>query len=1065
LLTNQFVLDHLGEGLVLQDGSGAVVDCNSVATDLLGVSREQLMGATSFDAEWRNVRRDGTLFVAEDHPAVVARRTGAPCTDVIMGVDPPGRPRRWLVVDAHPIVERGRVTQVLVSFKDAARRMERDRKLAESEAQFRFVVEHSSDVVLLVGPDNQYQWVSPAVRHVLGWEPEDLLGRTMFDFVVEVDVQRILDARQQGSDGLSAVDEFRFRCADGSRRWVSARSQEVAGPSGEPLAVVMSLRDVEEQVHERQQRADSERQLTAVLTTTSTVVSLWSLDRRMTYSNQTAALAEGVAVETILGLTGEEMGYSADDLRKWNAAFDEVVATGESTNYEVCLPSPDGPRWFSFEVTPEVDPGGNVVSVTSYMTDVSELHWATEALAESELRFRLLAENASDLVFRISADSTIEWVSPSSEALLGWRPDEMEGHPSEQFVHPDDVGTRWRAMDAIQHAGVAKYEARIKRKDGSTVWLAVSVRAIVDDEGQQVGAVGSARDVQREVEIRDALAQRERLYRTTVDAAPIGMALIDLDRRFVEVNPALCKMLGRSADWLKSHGVVDVIDPTDDLSDREARTKLLSGETDLLEMEKRLVRADATTIWVQHSVALIRSAGRPARFVSQYVDITEARSDREALVGMAARDPLTGLANRTRVLEEIGRAQASGRRTGASTAVLMLDLDQFKNVNDSLGHAVGDELLRRAGDRILESTRASDLAARLGGDEFVVVMRDLANPAEGERAAWRLVQKFRQPLMVGELELYTTASVGVAISNSGDAGDLLREADTAMYVAKNGGRDRVAVFNEDLRVAATRRLDLEGHLRKALAKGELMVWYQPEVDLRDGSLTAVEALLRWRRPDGEVWTADRFVDVAEETGLILDVGDWVILQAFGQAAAWADERPGEQIDVRFNVSALQLAESGLAAAIDDALDTTGADPTHLCAEITETALLRRTSAVMDNLAMLRERGIRLAIDDFGTGYASLAYLRDYPADVVKIDRSFVTDLTDDVFDRRLVGGVIALAQRLGMTTTAEGVEHQVQADILREMGCDGAQGFLYSKAVPPETITELRRHKVVPTTA
>ena len=1065
MLTEQLVLDHLGEGLVLQDGSGAVVDCNSVATELLGVTREQLLGATSFDPEWRNVRRGGTPFDPEDHPAVVARRTNAPCTDVIMGVDPPGRPRRWLVVDAHPIVERGRVTQVLVSFRDAARRMERERRLAESEAQFRFVVEHSSDVVLLVGPDNQYQWVSPSVRHVLGWEPEELLGRTMFEFVSEVDVQRILDARQQSFDGLSAVDEFRFRCGDGSQRWVSARSQEVAGPLGEPLARVVSLRDVEEQVEERERRAEFERELMVVLNTTSTVVSRWSLDRRMTYSNQTAALSEGLATSEILGLTGEEMGYSEEDLQRWNAAFDLVLESGESTNYEVCLPSPSGPRWFSFEVNPEVDPGGTVVSVTSYMTDVSDLHRATEALVESETRFRLLAEHSSDLVFQISLDSTIEWVSPSSESLLGWRPDEMEGRPSEEFVHVDDVATRERAMESLEHGQPAKYEARIRCKDGSTVWLAVTLRAVFDADGHEVGRVGSARNVQAEVEIREALAQRERLYRTTVDAAPIGMALLDLDRRFVEVNPALCKMLGRSADWLKSHGVVDVIDPADDESDRQARTGLLSGETDRLVMEKRLVRADATKIWVQHSVALIRSAGRPARFVSQYVDITEARSDRETLIGLAARDPLTGLANRTRVLEEIGRAQAAGRRTGASTAVLMLDLDQFKNVNDSLGHAVGDELLRRAGDRILESTRASDLAARLGGDEFVVVMRDLANPAEGERAAWRLVQKFRLPLMVGELELYTTASVGVAISNSGDAGDLLREADTAMYVAKNGGRDRVAVFNEDLRVAATRRLELEGHLRKALARGELMVWYQPEVDLRDGSLTAVEALLRWRRPDGEVWTADRFVDVAEETGLILDVGDWVILQAFAQAAAWAGERPDDLIDVRFNVSALQLAESGLAVAIDDALAATGADPTHLCAEITETALMRRTATVMDNLAMLRDRGIRLAIDDFGTGYASLAYLRDYPADVVKIDRSFVTDLPDDAFDRRLVGGVIALAQRLGMTTTAEGVEHQLQADILREMGCDGAQGFLYSKAVPPETITDLRQHKVVPTTA
>ena len=1064
-LVSERLLDSLGEGLVLMDPTGRSIDCNQTACRLLGVTRDQLLGITSFEEGWHMVRPDGTRLPAEDHPSVVARLTQEPCLDVIVGVNPPGRPRRWLAIDANPVVGDGKLVEVLVSFRDAAQRLASEHLLSESEATYRFVVEHSSDVVLLVGPDNRYQWVSPSIQHILGWEPEDLIGRTMFEFVSPADVARILDARQASVDGLSTVEEMRYRCADGSLKWVSAQSLEVAEADGGQSVRVVSLHDTSEEMEERRRRNASERQMVSLLTTTNAVLSRWDLDRRMTYANKAVGLVDGQEISTFLGLTGEDMGYTEEQLRYWNPAFDRAVSSGSTTSYDVNLPSSNGEKWFTIEVTPELNDDGDVMSVTSLMTDVTPLHEAVESLADSENRYRLLAENASDLVFRISAAGIVEWVSPSLETVLGWDRNELEGRnwledlPSQLLAPPGDQ----RA--AVDDESVLRYETAVKRKDGSLIWMSVSVRQILDDEGHEAGLVGSARDVTAEIDIREALAARESLYRTTVDAAPIGMALLDLDRRFIEVNPALCTMLGRSADWLKSHGVIDIIDPADDESDREARTHLLSGDVDRLVMEKRLVRADATKIWVQHAVALIKSGGRPARFVSQYVDVTDARMDRQKLVGLATRDPLTGLANRTRVLEEIGRAQAAGQRSGHATAVLMVDLDQFKHVNDSLGHAVGDQLLRVAADRIAASTRGSDLAARLGGDEFVVVMRDLPNPDEGEKAAWRLVQKFRKPLVVDEHELYTTASIGVAISNSGDPGDLLREADTAMYVAKEGGRDRVAVFNEDLRVAATRRLELEVQLRKALSNGELMVWYQPEIDLRDGSMAAVEALLRWRRADGEVWTADRFVDVAEETGLILDVGDWVIREAFAQAAAWAGDRPDDLIDVRFNLSALQLAESGLAAAVDSALDATGADPLHLCAEITETALLRRTSTVMDNLEMLRDRGIRLAIDDFGTGYASLAYLRDYPADVVKIDRSFVTDLTEDLFDRRLVGGVIALAQRLGMTTTAEGVEHQVQADILREMGCDGAQGFLYSKAVPPETITDLRQHKVIPTTA
>jgi EAL domain-containing protein (putative c-di-GMP-specific phosphodiesterase class I) len=280
----------------------------------------------------------------------------------------------------------------------------------------------------------------------------------------------------------------------------------------------------------------------------------------------------------------------------------------------------------------------------------------------------------------------------------------------------------------------------------------------------------------------------------------------------------------------------------------------------------------------------------------------------------------------------------------------------------------------------------------------------------------------------------------------------------AMYAAKDAGRDRVSVFNEDLRSVVSARLAVEGDLRHALDRDELAVWYQPEVDLATGTLIAVEALLRWHHPDGTVWTADRFVDVAEDTGMILDIGDWVLRQACTHAAAWATARPNRPLTVRVNVSALQLAEAGLLPALDTALTASGLNPALLCVEITETALLRQTSTASTNLTGIHARGIRIAIDDFGTGYASLTYLRQYPIDVIKIDRSFITDITTTDHDHRLVAGIIALARALGMTVTAEGVEHPDQATLLHHLGCPGAQGWLYSKAIPPDQIHHLLHH-------
>ncbi len=386
----------------------------------------------------------------------------------------------------------------------------------------------------------------------------------------------------------------------------------------------------------------------------------------------------------------------------------------------------------------------------------------------------------------------------------------------------------------------------------------------------------------------------------------------------------------------------------------------------------------------------------------------------------------------------------------------MLDLDRFKIVNDTQGHAAGDELLVAAASRIQNVVRAGDLVARLGGDEFVVVMRDLDEPGEAVEVARRLVTAFRGPFHPAGLEVYTTASVGVAMaSDSGDAGDLIREADTAMYTAKEDGGDRLEVFNEGLRAEITARLAVETDLRHALERGELAVWYQPEVDLATGAVIALEALIRWHHPDGQVWTADRFMRVAEETGLVLDIGDWALHQACIQAAGWAAARPDRSVIVRVNLSAVQLSDADLLDSLDDALATSGLDPGRLCLEITETTLLRQTVTARDNLVGVHRRGIDIAIDDFGTGYASLTYLRSYPVDLLKIDRSFITHLTTEERDRRLVAGIIALARQVNVSVTAEGVEHPDQADLLRDMGCAAAQGFLFSPALAGDLVAPL----------
>jgi diguanylate cyclase (GGDEF)-like protein/PAS domain S-box-containing protein len=481
------------------------------------------------------------------------------------------------------------------------------------------------------------------------------------------------------------------------------------------------------------------------------------------------------------------------------------------------------------------------------------------------------------------------------------------------------------------------------------------------------------------------------------------------------------------------------------------------------EMDVRLRHKADRWVWVRDRGRVVEWAadGRPLRMTGSHEDVTERKAASDELVELATHDPLTGLANRIAGLDEVARALASHRRSGRAMAVMMMDLDNFKNVNDTLGHATGDELLRAAADRIAGVVRAGDLVARPGGDEFLVVLRDLDDD-EALVAANRLLTAFRRPLSTVGAELYATLSIGVAFATPGsDVDDLVREADTAMYVAKEHGRDRVSVFTEDLRAVLTERVAVERALRNALEDDQLAVCFQPEVDLISGRVTATEALVRWNHPDGTTWSADRFIDVAEETGIIKAIDSWVLHEACRQAAEWVAADPDLRITMRVNISAQQLSEPGLLVVLDGAIADSGLEPDLLCLEITETTLLRQTTTTRLNLAGIRARGVHLALDDFGTGYASLTYLRQFPVDLIKIDRSFVTHLTTNDNDRRIVAGIIALAASLSIAVTAEGVEHDVQAELLRHLGCPSAQGFLYSPAVPADQLTSLLHHAFV----
>jgi diguanylate cyclase (GGDEF)-like protein/PAS domain S-box-containing protein len=478
-------------------------------------------------------------------------------------------------------------------------------------------------------------------------------------------------------------------------------------------------------------------------------------------------------------------------------------------------------------------------------------------------------------------------------------------------------------------------------------------------------------------------------------------------------------------------------------------------------------RRDGTPVVVFSRWSIkLDAEGAPSAVVGINTDVTRRKQAEAALEHQALHDALTGLPNRTLFHDRLERAVAHADRRHLRVAVLFLDLDNFKVINDSLGHHAGDNLLVEVASRLKGCIRGGDTVARLGGDEFTILLEELENEAEAAQVAERIGESLRAPIVVGDREVFVSASIGLALSapKRTHPDSLLRNADIAMYRSKAAGKARHSIFDAGMKQLAIERLELETDLRQALALGQFRLHYQPIHSLEDGQFTEVEALLRWERPGHGLVNPSVFIPIAEETGLIVPIGRWVLQQACEQAAAWQAEFACEPpLVMSVNLSARQFQDPGLMSDIEQTVRGAGLDPHSLKLEITETVALHDVEATVAKLQALKAAGIQLAIDDFGTGYSSLGYLKRFPVDTLKIDRSFVEGLGDDTQDAAIVQSVVALARTLHLRVVGEGIESQAQAAQLRALGCDGGQGYLFARPQPAEQIGNLLREQAGPT--
>ena len=550
---------------------------------------------------------------------------------------------------------------------------------------------------------------------------------------------------------------------------------------------------------------------------------------------------------------------------------------------------------------------------------------------------------------------------------------------------------------------------------------------------------------------QDALRDAEERFRLAFEMAPTGNAILQPDGRLIRVNTSLGTMLGTDGRALLQRRVSELVRAEDRDRLRQFLDEVITG-TGPVRAELRLAHASGRPVHVAVTASAVHDAdGSASCVIAQIEDVTARKLAQAALTHQATHDPLTALPNRTLLLDRLGQALERSRRNGGHIALLFCDVDRFKRINDSLGHEVGDQLLVEIARRLRTSIRGADTAGRLSGDEFLVICEELSRESDAMRLAERVRALTDEPIAVAGHSLSITLSIGVAHAGPDDQpAALLRRADTAMYEAKERGRGRVEVFDETLRERARARLQLETELRTAVDGNELRLHHQPIVDLATGDIVGREALVRWQHPVEGLLGPGAFLDVAEESDLIVDLGSWVLDEACRQGRLLTSD--SDRTHVAINVSARQLGRPDFRRRVENALATSGLGHGQLILELTETSLLKAARSTLADVDALNRAGVRLAVDDFGTGYSSLTYLQKLPVGVVKIDRSFVADITTDAKRRAIAKAVISLGQALQLDVIAEGVEDVEQAAVLADMGCRQAQGYLFGRPTPFEQL-------------
>ncbi len=918
-------------------------------------------------------------------------------------------------------------------------------RVQRSEEQFRNLVETSRDWFWEVDRQWRYTYVSPRCRDLLGQEPEALLGKTPFELMPAEEAGRVFEILEGLAARQAPVDNLVHQAchADGRTLVLETSALPHFDHRGRLAGYRGTDRDVTERRRAEEELRASEESYRGLFHSVLDAIFIQRTDGRFLDVNPAVEAMFGRPRDWFVGRRPRdfevpERNERAQVERAWNEAL-----AGRPQRFEYWARRGDG-EIFPMEVVLNRGRYRGEPVVIAVARDMSEQHERARRLARAGREWTLAMDQFDQAVCLLDPGGRLQRANRAFWQLTGLVAETALGRPLDELLTPCPLEAALQAHR--DHTRILEPEDRENPTDKP---LEACLRVLRDPDGGEAGLLLSLRDLTASRLIEERLRLAASVFENTDE----GVVITDARGRIVEVNPAFTEILGYVRE--------EVIGRTPALwrSNRHDRPFYREIFRALRrqgfwrgEIWSRRRNGEVFPQWLTIS-SITDARGRVTHYVGVFSDISQIKHSQAQLDHLAHHDPLTGLPNRLLLRERLDQAIRHAHRTGTQVAVLFLDLDRFKHINDSLGHPAGDRLLQEVGRKLRASLREDDTVARIGGDEFVIVLQEIEGLEQVVQVAEKLRALFAAPVALDDHQVRVTASIGIALHprDGTDPETLLRNADAAMYRTKEQGRDAFHFYTEALTRKAMERVLLENALREAIEHDQLELVYQPQVDLADGRLLGAEALLRWHHPEfGEVPPA-RFVPVAEESGLIHALGDWVLRRACAQGRAWLDQ--GLDFGrLAVNIAGPQLQRPGLVERVQAVLDETGLPPTRLELEVTESFIMQQGDPAVARLRALRELGITLAIDDFGTGHSSLAYLKQLPVNRLKIDRSFVRDLPDDANDLAIARAIIALGRSLGLTILAEGVEQARQARVLREAGCHQAQGYHFGRPMAPQAL-------------